>query len=420
MVMKKTIFGFLIVLCSSCGGNKEEFYVLKHGNELTVKSEFGINRFLLRKINLGKESAAESNNVVNLGGARIVSAFSDMDFNRGYVVSGEVDDVAPVKFNETYMGGNHGAAIGVTVYAAEHGLTDQDVGSVWADGIGGRFLLFGISKVRVTFVPDPSSLLDGWRFVRRVHGTVMSEADGGRTIHFASPHQVQVFPSVERVSVTVDAGEGIILDENYQEVKSLKIVEQYNLINPAYNLSGCSSQEECRPDAKVTITYTIVGNETDIQTRVEAVRDLRDFSSFGVQATPLNFKGTQLLQLVPGSNDFDDWTDITGITGQARINTDEELPTMAQRVERDTLMFGQTVGFRRAPRINGKDVGTSGAVEVSTSRKQYPIAIEPGAGGFDGTLKAGDVAEVWAFKRYWAGTRDGQECFTLFGYGRCI
>jgi hypothetical protein len=418
--MKKTILGLLIVLCSSCGLTEEPFYVLKIGEELTIKSEFGINRFLLRKVNLGKKPTLQSNNVVNFGGARIVSAFSDMEFNRGYAVSGEVDDVAPVRFNETYMGGNHGAAVGVTLQAAEHGLTDQDLGSVWTDGIGGRFLLFGIDQGQVTFVSDPSSLLDGWRFVSRVHGAIMSEADGDRTIHFASPHQVQVFPSVERGSVTVDAGEGIILDEDYQEVKSLKIVEQYNLVNPAYNLRGCSSQEECRPDAKVVITYTIIGNETDIQTRVEAVRDLRDFSSFGVQATPLNFSDTQLLQYVPGSSDFDDWTDITGITNQVRIETEEKLPSMAQRVERDTLMFGQTVGFRRAPQINGKDVGTPGAVEVSTSRKQYPIAIEPGAGGFDGTLKAGDVAEVWAFKRYWAGKRDGQACFMLLGYGRCI
>lgn len=416
--MKKVILGALILLCASCGLEEEPFYVSKVGEELTIKSKFGINRFLLRKINLGGESTSSSNNVVNFGGARIVSAFSDFDFYRGYVVSNEVDDVAPVKFNDTYIGGNHGAAVGVELQTVDQ--ESVQIGSLWEDETGARFLVSSFEAGRLVVVSDPESVPGGWRFQSRVDGSELRSRDGEPSIRFTSQRQVQVFPSVERISVSVDAGEGVVLDSRYRPVQHLLITETYNLINPAIALRGCDGEDRCKPTAQVTIRYTIRANQTDIATRVEALQDLNGFSAFGVQAAPLNFSGARLLQYVRGSQDFEDWTDITDITQGTRISTEEGLPTMAQRVERDTLRFGQSIGYLQAPQINGEKIRPVGEVEVSSSRKQYAIALEPGRAGFDGQLNAGDVVEVWAFKRYWPGERDGEICFELFGYGRCI
>lgn len=68
-----------------------------------IRAEFGANRYLIRKVIL----SSGGNGVLNFAGARIVSALSDVPFERGYLVSGEVDDVPPIKVNGLYLGGNH-------------------------------------------------------------------------------------------------------------------------------------------------------------------------------------------------------------------------------------------------------------------------------------------------------------------------
>jgi hypothetical protein len=74
----------------------------------------------------------------------------------------------------------------------------------------------------------------------------------------------------------------------------------------------------------------------------------------------------------------------------------------SQRVVGAPLKFGLSVGVNKVT-LNGKVIKPAGVVDISEPRKQYPIAIEPRSGGFNGELHPGDVVEVVAHRRYWAG-----------------
>ena len=49
-------------------------------------------------------------------------------------IAGQADDAPPVKYNNTYIGGNHGASFTKKITATAHGKAAADIGSLWTNG----------------------------------------------------------------------------------------------------------------------------------------------------------------------------------------------------------------------------------------------------------------------------------------------
>lgn len=354
---------------------KTEAYI--DGDVVFVRSDFGPNRCLIRKIDL--RSQGRGNEVINFAGARIVYAFGDVPFDRGYSVSEEYDDAAPLRFNGTYIGGNHGAAFAVRVPVSEH----LQVGSRWIDSEGTPYKVIAADDHSTTFLSDELGNPGSWRFKTTIKG-FLSEVSGDRLIPVSQQELAQVFPSVRRISVSVDSGPDSKLGKHYIEVPKLLINEVYEILSPA-------SSEAV---AKVSITYTFKGSDTIVESNVEAYQDIRDFSMAATQASPINYKHTDLQQQVGQG----EWANVTDSSKDERLPGEQS----SQRISWSSFKFGQTVAVDSV-KINDKPINSAGLVEVSAAKKQYPLALVGGVGGFDGTLRAGDKVSVVARRAYWPG-----------------
>lgn len=347
-----------------------------------IRSHFGAGNYLMRKVDLGNNRKT-GNQVVNFAGARVVPGSGEVVLDRGYLISDERDDIAPIKFNGTYIGANHGANFGVQIRSA--GVSKADIGSLWFDADGTSFTLISAGVGSATFI----SIADKpWNYKVEAVGFLKPQA-GGPAIAVDSQRRTQIYPSVRRVSLSVTP-----VSHEFSTTDKLDVSEAYDILTP-----GTGDRA-----ATVEIRYSFHGTSTTISTKVTAFAELDGFSIGGVQAAPLNGTGSPLLQKVQGSADYADWTDISGSVKLKRIPA-AGASMMSQKSGNGSLVFGLTVGIEKAL-INGKSVGSAPAVLLSGAKKQYPIAVEPGADGFSGTLHVGDVVEVLAYRRYWAGDNE--------------
>ena len=89
-----------------------------------------------------KAASATTNGVVQVEGTRLIpiatardgiaAAFNAAVSNQTIQFGG--DDAPPLKYNNSYIGGNHGAAVGLKITSTAHGKTVGDIGSQWSDG----------------------------------------------------------------------------------------------------------------------------------------------------------------------------------------------------------------------------------------------------------------------------------------------
>lgn len=384
--MKRAIHAVLLLLLATPVVAQVKTEAAIQDGDLYIRSEFGVNRYLVRKIHLAKKDWV-GNQVVNFGGARVVTSLFDMGFSRGYLVSGEGDDIAPLKFNDTFIGANHGAFYGLRVLSRNHGLDARAVGGQWADSSGKRYSLLSVDGPDgVTFVADE----EGGRWVyRKAHGD-LSEIKGSRKLVAADQSRVQIYPSTRRVSLSISTGNLAVLGAKYKKVPRLEVNETYDILSP-----------HGKRVVRVWMRYTLKGNSTQVRTRARALTALEGFSMAGTQAVALNYSGAHIEQMVPGSDAFPSWAEMTDGWRAARVKFAGHVKS-SQRVVGAPIKFGLSIGLTNVT-INGKPVEPAGVVEISKPKKQYMLAIEQGQRGFNGGLHAGDVVEVSAYRQYWPG-----------------
>ncbi len=354
------------------------------GDSVFIRSSFGTNRYLVRKVDL-KDSTL-GNEVVNYGGARIVPTNGQLPFSRGFLVSAERDEAVPLKFNGTYIGANHGAFFGVAlpVSSAVH------IGSEWTDQEGVAFRVVSLEKGIATFISSEQGASGGWKFKTVIDGD-LTEAGVGSKLSSKGQSRTQIYPSVRRVSISVRSDKLQSLVEDFQAVSKVSVDEVYDVLSPT---------EDRQVMARVSVAYVFQGNGTTIQTTVRAVQDLHGFSLAGAQIYPLNASGTDLLQRIESGEQLSLWTAMGKAGVALRIPTKEH--SASQRIEMGSFQFGHSAVVRGAA-LNGKPLPLVERIDVSAVHKQYLMAVEGGAGGFSGDLRAGDVVTVSAYRSYWTG-----------------
>lgn len=350
-----------------------------------IASKIDDKSHLLRGIKLGAESFS-GNQVVNFAGAKISSSVWLVEDHVSNL-SSEADDATPIKFNGTYIGANHGAYFGVQVPFGD--ASESHIGSLWNDQEGSRFAIVGVSPGKTsTFLSVIPSEGSTWEYKAIAVGRLTAISNGS-WIETSSQRRVQIYPAVRRLSLSI--GSELPKAGKSKSVSELNVNEVYDILKPA-------SKESV---ARMEVTYRFLNAETLVYTKVTALEELHDFSMGGVQAAPLNGPADSLMQKVTGGASLSEWTSMESWTGTQRIPT-AGASQMSQKSTDGKQKFGLTVGVSKAL-INGEPVGPAPVVMISAAKKQYPVAIEPGAGGFSGTLYPGDVAEVYAYRQYWLG-----------------
>ncbi|MCQ6258206.1 hypothetical protein [Pseudomonas sp. Q11] len=317
-----------------------------------------------------------------------------LPFARGFLVSAERDEAVPLKFNGTYIGANHGAFFGVALPVGPA----VSIGSEWTDQKGAGFRVVSLEKGIATFISSEHSLSGSWKFKTVVDGD-LTEVGGGAKLSSKGQSRAQIYPSVRRVSISVRSDKHQSLAEEFKAVSKVSVDEVYDVLSPTKERSVM---------ARVSVAYVFQGNGTTIQTTVRAVQDLHGFSLAGAQIYPLNASGTDLLQRVESGEQLSSWTAV-GRTGVAlRIATKQH--SASQRIEMVSFQFGHSAVVRGAA-LNGKPLPLVERIDVSAVHKQYLMAIEGGAGGFSGNLRAGDVVTVSAYRSYWTGKEPPASAF---------
>ncbi|MGF6394301.1 hypothetical protein [Pseudomonas plecoglossicida] len=347
-----------------------------------VRSSFGTNRFLVRKVDLS--AMGRGNEVVNLAGARIVSSLGNYPFSSGYLISAEADDIAPLKIAGSYIGANHGEYFACQS-SVENGLVNaNDIGSLWFDSEGTGFRIKDFDSGVVSYVAHIEPGEGQWDMKLAPVGN-LSEALGSRIIPTSSQTIKQVYPAVRRVSLSVTTDSAAVLGKEFQVVPRVLIVDTYEILRPS--LGGAAV-------GLVKVSYSMIGNKTVIQLTVKPYTDIESFALVGAQAAPLNHQGSRLMQKVVGGDKYSAWTDITGSSYPVRVIT--STAQSHQKVSWSNYKYGQTIGITSLS-INNADMPFSGVIDISAAKKQYPFAVA----GI--SLKANDVLRVNAYRYYWAG-----------------
>lgn len=161
------------------------------------------------------------------------------------------DDVAPINFRGFtgdngyiaggYIAANHGFDRGRRL-TASHDKTESDIGSVWKDSVGNKYVIFGVYNNYI-------DILSGTAPKAVSPLTHISGAEHQSDIVFTEFKVQYVFPSINgnTISIFDSNGNKIVGDGEYKSTY-FKIVESYNCLNP---------------DAVMTYLKSNVGNCTN-------------------------------------------------------------------------------------------------------------------------------------------------------------
>lgn len=193
--------------------------------------------------------SATTNGVVQPSGFRripiatsrtgMIAAF-DAAIGTGDSFAGNADDAPPVKYNNTYIGGNHGAAFAKKITAVGHGKTVADIGSQWVSAAAVTFYIIRIVDADNIWVlsNNTGANAERWSFNTTLAApaalTHVAGATNTATINFTASVTQQIFPAVQNLSRKIykNGTQELTVDGVY-DVNHVSIVESYGIANVA-------------------------------------------------------------------------------------------------------------------------------------------------------------------------------------------
>ena len=155
----------------------------------------------------------------------------------GTSYKGATDDICPIKYNSSYMGGNHGMTFGIKLTAESHGKTEVDIGSTWLSANGKNYVIYA--------VPDANTILCLSEYTGNPHSPVVinpaittplthvSGATNTGDISFTKNSWNQICPAISHKSLTFKSSEGNVLESDgvlYGQ-KYIDIIDSYEIID---------------------------------------------------------------------------------------------------------------------------------------------------------------------------------------------
>ena len=321
--------------------------VTKVGGYLYIRGAFDSTYDIIQRMTPGRADEF-SNDAVNFSGAKVVLKTKVGDdvsaFASGLLVASQTDDIAPLKYNGTYIGANDGALIVVEATAVGHGKIVADVGSDWTDTDGTRFTLMRVVDAdKLWFVSENQSTGSSWSFKPAVTEMMLvsSGYSNAAPIVITGMSLTQLWPALQRQTkiIWLD-GETVLAADGVYSGESLDIVNTYSIANPVAVVDYVRSKvgsttQPCFVDASIrsditrTIIYRFASNVSCTMYDSFVTGDNLAMDYVGsVQAGPLAYAGKQLWQYVPRTQpivgslkawDFAGREDISGLMEMLHI-----------------------------------------------------------------------------------------------------
>jgi len=421
------------------------------GDDIYIRSSFDSTHDLVQKVSL----SGGAGGTVNVMGAKkmpVIAEGAIGGWTNGVLLVSQGDDTAPLQYNNTYIGANHGASFVKEVTATAHGKAVQDVGSEWTDSASRKWYLLKIVDAnKLWFLSENLAVYPAWSFAATITGSTLTHSVGATNtgaITVASFVTTRLYPALQgqTAKVLLDGITEVSADGLYR-CMTLDVVNSYTIPNPADVIeflktqTGSSTQPsfvDISIDADVRRTTTYRYAENGSSNIVDSVQVLQPITLnyFGAtQAGPLAYSGKQLWQYIPRVNpvvggiktwDFKAQENISGSFEVLNFGTstwsDANNPPdrMAQIVKTAGVPeFGLMVGYSPLRSVGVpalRKTLVSNACFLSSNRKQYPRAIDVG-----GLLPVGSYFEIIAFRSYWsASTNLAATCFVWYRDGKSI
>jgi len=436
--------------------------VTKSGNNLYIRAKFTSTLDIIQLVVMATGTAF-TNDTVNVMGARTcdntLSKTSNVEaWNTGTVLAVQGDSSAPINYNGTYIGGNHGAYVVKEITATGHGKTVVDVGSEWSDSLPRKWYLMRVVDAnKLWFISENLSVAPAWSFSSTLTGSTLTHSAGATNtgaITVVSSVSTQLWPALQSQTkkIMLDGITEVTADGTYL-CTTLDIVNSYTIPNVAAvltyvrSLVGGATQpsfidSSIAPDVSRCITYRYAENGSC--TIIDSVRNYNQLtlSYFGgTQAEALEYTGKQLWQYIPRMTpivgtvktwDFQNQENIGGTFEALTVGlskfTDVNNPPdrMAQIVKTAGVSnFGMMIGFSPVRSVGlpaTRKTLISESNFVSATRKQYLKALNGGGSAFTSNiLPVNSVYDIVAYRAYWsAETCPEATSFIWFRDGKSI
>ena len=345
-------------------------------------------------------------------------------------IANQSDDAPPIKFNNTFVGGNHGHAIGVKVTGsttgtdtAPHGKTFADIGSEWTDVSGNHcWIIEIINANELTFMRNNIGTNNSqWFYFATLDaGTMTHVAGATNTASFISknyPALRELLGGLRDMSrvIKLDGATTVSADGIY-DCKFVTVGESYGIINPKsmqdYFIAGrpwasTPSMTNASVSTQVLVAHTYeihCNGSMTTNGRVEFLQQVNMYDgtgyvSFG-QAQPMLYPGGSLSVYIPriggvvGGIKTWQFANVEAVSGSfealdfltANWTSATNAPNRVTQIVKDSggnKQFGFTLGYaRRSGTGSGTALHTWDGVSsswCSSARKFYVRCMTRGA-----------------------------------------
>lgn len=435
LILKETALPNLIPSADSYR-DKKTFDVYLDGTYLYIRTGFDTNNDLVQKV-LYNQKTKWNNNIVNPSQIKTIPKSTARTnlisaYNSGVLIVTQGDDAAPLYYNNTYIGGNHGAYVVHQISANAHGKTYTDVGSKWSNGSVNFTLIRVLDSNTLWFISDNLGTTEKWAYsITSLTGNTLTHvnyATQTTNINVSADLLTQLTCAINNHSIKVIANKyDQIQDIGFYEVDSIEVIDSYDVMNVPAIVSylqsrvGTATEQEInhdsiKSDMRVSVNYHyVVNGSSTINTQIQA-KSAVNFSFTGfTQASPLVFTGKTLHQYVPkvqpitGTSKTWNFANIEDITTTidsinflktSWIDPSNPPDRMAQIVKNGVNKeFGHVIGYALSRGITRPTLrqNTDNAGFVYTSRKMYPKAVTANTYA-NGTMPVGTVINAVAYR----------------------
>lgn len=227
----------------STSGATTGVHVLKSSDNLYIRTAFDNNFDLVEQLRLNSDGLY--NLLAGYYSTSLVNRFA-LDANMSatfLMVKSSTDDIAPLSYNGTYIGGNHGASIIKEITASGHGKTNVDVGSRWTDSTTTNqwYIVKIVDANKLWIMSNNLTPTGNWSFNKTIAGTTLTHVSGATntgniTISDSSTTQFHPAAKADTVTITID-GTTPITENGVYTGTYLTIQDDYSISNPSSTLT---------------------------------------------------------------------------------------------------------------------------------------------------------------------------------------
>lgn len=410
---------------------------------ILIRSSFNDVNDIIMRI----RKSYNDNGLVNFDSVALITKDCEDGYYK-YYASGEyttihapVDDITPVNVNGTYIGANHGAAVGIIVTSSGHDKTSEDIGSEWKDSTATFSLyLVDINGNNLTFLSDNSGSGAFGFHTSIAAGNITHFSGATHTSSITQDNMVlgQLTPCVRDRSLKMYMDDIEITSNGIYYGNKFDMVERYGISDPVAILDNLASQPnytlgDSILDHIITYSFTRFGTCT-VNTTMKAKQNLDVTYIGGIQAGKLNDAGTAfdtISYYLPGTipfsygghdYDFGAIQDISSsLYASLRIDPSrmESSKVLNRQIQLGISGGNYTVGFALGylPLDYGRDAeryaNCDEYLEISgTSKKLYPRLIDDKYG--TGYLLSGETLNFVVYRRYFSPYQSGENITAMY------